>query len=485
VTAVGIAAVLTPERAAAHRLRTLERAAPWRRVVRPDVAGRVWISLLGLAHLLGFVALTVAAAWSRDRVPPVATLGAVLVLTVAALGVQLRKALGAESRRRFLSPTEAGLLLALDVGPRSLFHEWVTRPVVVGHAVTLLGVAVTLTVGGVGAAYPWAWALALLPCASAVLALSLAARRAFVTPGGPGVGRLVLVGAGALAAGVLAARVGVHVLSAGTSPQPAPGILRAVVLGLVACVCVVAACLVAPGRRAFGELTAFARPGAAPRPGRPVEREHDRMRAMVESGPLAASVLGVWRSVVVVVALCAGVVVGGARLPPVVGQLVGPVLTGYAFVTILVSSGVVFSVVGPSAMSARLRFRWELGRESARRLALEAMSYPLSVVAVPAAMLSLSQSLMTGRPSLRVLALGLTLVGAAVVAESVLPVATHDDGSVTPHPAAAWLVLVLSAPAAFLPVGWVGGTAAIAYSALVLGVGHRCLSRRILRLPSS
>ncbi len=482
---VDTATLSAQERATAHRLRILERAAPWRQAVRPVVAGRISQALRSSGYVFGFTVLTVAAAWSRDRVSPAAALGAVLVAAVAALGVQVRRALGAESRRRFLSPTDAGLLLALDVGPRSLFHEWVTRPVLVGHAATLVGVAVALTVSGVGAAFPWSWALLVLPCASAVGALSLAARRAFVTGNGPAVWRLGLMGAIALAAGFAAARVGRHVLSGDGSAELAPGGLRALVLGLAACVVVVAAALVVPGRRSLDRLTSFARPDSAPRPGRPVAREHDRMRAMVESGPLAASVLGVWRSVVVVVTLCAGFVVGGAELPPVVGQLVGPVLTGYAFVTVLVSSGVVFSVVGPTATATRLRFRWENSRLSARRLALEAMSYPLTVVAFPAAMLSLSQSLMTGRVSLRVLSLGLTLVGAAVVAESVLPVGQHDDGSVTPHPAAAWLVLVMSAPAAFLPTGWVGGAAAIAYSVLVLGVGHRCLSRRILRHPSS
>lgn len=479
-----------PARAVAQ-LRRQQRYAPFRRVVGPTGYRAAVCTAVTLGGLLGTVVVVVVAAWASRATTPATTVTLAALASLLVCALTARRALGAQARARVTAPPDAGLLRALDVRGPEVFWTYVGRQVVVWHTVVVLADVLLLSAAGpVPAA---AWWIVTLPVGSAVLTLGVAARRASTPPtrrsGLAGVGGLVAAALVAGGAGAMAGRALAVVLAHDTVRMPdvvartlvevaGPVALLAAAVGVIAGL---------EGRRRLTDLAWRAdRAGQGRRAGRrSPTTEHARMQAMVAQSALAGSVLGIWRTVVLVAAFGAGMVAAGTDLPPALRGVLGPMLTGYAFVTVLVASGVVFSVVGPSVMIARFRFLWENSSDSASELAVRGLAYPVMVVVAPSMLLAAAQSVLLSQVCLRTLALGITLVGSAVVAETVLPVAHHDDGTITHHPLTAWVVLLVSVPAAAVPAGVVGGVVSMVYALICLGAGHRCLTRRILHLPSS
>ncbi len=476
------------ERAATLRLRGLERSAPFRPMVRPSTFRVLRTLLITACGLLGSLVLGVAAAWAGGQLQPSLVVLMVAGLDVVAFGVLLRRAASRPSLNRVTDPPDAGLLRALDMHAPTRFLVLVARPAALAHGVILALDGIVLVGSGAIATAPWALVVLVLPVTSAVIIIALAARRCSRrrTPARGPVAQLVIAGT-AFAVGLVIGRVADLLVGTGPDRAPEPSTIRAGILVLTGVMVLVAGTLAGVGGHHFGRLVDLDRHDPKPAASRrgPHQREYERMGAMVTRSPLASSVVGWWRAVLQLAALGAGAVVGGVHLPAAVRGTIGPLLAGYAFVSVLVASGIVFSIAGPSAMADRLRFQWENSELSAGRLAARALEYPLSVVVGPASLLAAAQSALTGRVTLRILALGLSLVGAAVLAESALPVTAHADGTITHHPLAAWVVLLASLPAAVIPAGVVGAVLSTLYGLSILGAGHRCLSRRILRLPST
>jgi len=475
------------ERDALRRLQAAERAAPFRKVIN----GPLYLRLRRGAHvaavLVVVMAVAAASVWMRDRLPPASAVVILCGAVLVGLGLLARRALSLQVRTRVTTPSEGGLLTALDIGAVSRFRVTVVAPTAMGHLGTALGVALVLTVSGAGGALPWAWSLVVVVGATLVLTLALSARacaRANRSRGGP----LVLGGAAAAAAGAgyVLGRVGTVVAASGSPWTVDQGAARAAVLSGCVALVVLAAAAAPAGRRA---LSALAGPvpaeSHARRQAAVTTSEYARMSAMVDASPLAGAVMGVWRSVIVLAALGGGLATGGLGLPESVRAVIGPILTGYAFVTVLVASGVVFSVVGPSAMADRHRHLWENSGLTASAVARRGLVYPLVTIGVPSALLATAQSLIFGEVTPRVMALGLTLVGAAVLAESCLQVTQHADGTITHHPLTAWMVLAVSLPVVLIPARGAWALVALVYATTVIGVGLQWFTRRITRLPSS
>lgn len=439
-----------------------------------------------------------AALPARFTAPGIAlTLSSVLLIYVGLTAI-VRATMG-EWHQRVRSPPNLPLLQAVDAPPVAVFRVYLRGPVLRAHLGAALGLASTLLGAGVGprtlATATW---LVLLPTTTALVALAAGAWRATARSAGSRTsdsGRLTIavlkgVLTGALAGFVLRLVSGDLGSGAGGATVPDwvgghSGWLSALVAA-----CLVPATLTYVAARRRLARAAWVTPVAAPRPaltswrGSEVPRLSVVLTREVRASRLAPMVATTWQSVLVLAGAAVGVALSGAELSPDTRTWFLPLTNGYLFVTLLVSVGSTFSIVGPAVNAERLRHHWETSSVSAHSLAgryVRSQLGPALALAVPVVVAQAA----LGFPSLRPLAIACGVVAGAVIAESLLPPATNADGSTSASPISPLVVLVVACPALAFGGGLLGTLLLVLYAVLVLGAALPCLSRRILRLPSA
>lgn len=399
----------------------------------------------------------------------------------------LVRTLGWQRRRQVADPPQSPLLRALDIGRAAVFVEVVARPLLRWQGCLAAAILGALTALGPAPGRSVAWALLLVPLGAGTAAASVAAARCRdLAP--PRWWRPYAV---ATAVG-LSGGVGVGMIWRGVASDAWASIptraVSTIVLGGSLLVAVIGLASAPLGLRAWRRLRPTGYPPASRDPrssevaGATVttpSAEAERARRAFQAGSLAHLAGAGWRSVLVAVLFGVGVVVTGA---PIDRSTIGwsvPLVTGYAYVTALVTTGLAFAVAGPTAMLDRYRWHWENGTRSAAAIAWSGLRFPLGLVAVPAALVSLGLSWVAGRPDPTVVALAVTLVGAAAAVESLTSPVRQPDGTTTASPVAAVLILLATAPHFALPATWWGGAVHLLYTLTVLGAGHACLRIRI------
>ncbi|MFL6133397.1 MAG: hypothetical protein ACJ72A_11360 [Nocardioidaceae bacterium] len=190
-------------------------------------------------------------------------------------------------------------------------------------------------------------------------------------------------------------------------------------------------------------------------------------------------------------ALLVALGVAGSALPtPLLAGAAAPhvpvFVSGSAFVMDLIMIGLVFKVVGPTALAGHFRFQWEELQNSQWRIAANATGYYVLTLLSLAALISALLRVVVGVTTVQPLALAVAVAAAATIGESVLPASTKADGSSTQGTAIALVIVMLAAPAmiAIPAMSLPFDLLRIIYSICLLGGAITCLAHRITTLPS-
>ncbi|CUR54885.1 conserved membrane hypothetical protein [metagenome] len=482
-------------------LRATQRYAPVRRLLshrsfRAATAAWRWVQVVG-ATLAGWAAGAVGAAGLGGRSHGAGLFVAALV-AVNAYGMALfalRQLTGTRARL-IIHPPDEPMLRALDVPRSALFVAtsvlpavWVTLTLCAGTAAALLAFS----------AAPWpSWWVLSVPITGALGVIAVSSRQ--VRRGSAardGRRREVAIVVLALVAGIVLAlgtrfwalgdRVG---LNADWLVSPSLG---GAATGVALLVSAALSAVVMTGLRRMAECGFEHATAGSARSRRDLSAGRSdtlaawhRQSRTFTSGPEAVVVASGLRVLLAGGAFLAGAVAAGVRLPEtLLRHAVVPASSGVMFVSLLIVVGLLFSALGPTAMLPRLRFEWENSSAGALAVALRSMVYPVAALVVPAVVFATAQSLAAREVVVKALAVAVALVGAAVVAETVVPAREETDNTSTPGTISALVVLILTAPVMAAPSGVVWALVTLSYSLALIGVGGACLARRILHLPLS
>ena len=484
--------------AAVRHLWLVERLAPLRSALTitqfRGILGAFWIGGICLASIGGAtlgVALRIAGELFLTPGDPLIIAGLALIVLYAEALCAMRM-LSGQRRRQVCASPNAPLLRSFDVPRSAVFTVLIRRPLVRWQVLILI-VATTAAVslGPASTAARW-WVPAMavgtgcaLSALTALACLGPAPTRTW--------GATVLAATTSVALGI-AGGLGWRLLAAPARPAiPAASVEATLTAaGLVALA--LGAVSLPIDRWARSRLADLyydvpTKGGSTDRsrgrlPTSP-DAEAARSRRVFDSSPLAPLAGTGWRSVVVLTLFPAGMAVAGVTPSAEILAWALPLITGYVFVTAIVTAGVSFAVVGPTVMLDRYRWRWENSDARASSIAWSGVRFHLGLQVIPASVVALCQSAIAGRLILTTVALALTLVGAAVAAESLLAPVRQADGTTTTGPVVPVLILLATAPVIALPSGGWGSAFQVIYTLLTIGIGLRCLTRRILRHPSS
>lgn len=454
--------------------------------LRDWVGFRAWLLLRRSLRTAGAVLAAGAgwlagALWTTAGGTPAAAASAASLLAVTAGGLLILRNSMSERRTAVCAPPERALLAITDV---TRLHVWLVRSLRPDLA-AFAGLAVLLTAFGAAAGLrpSQAGAVAAL-LGGALLAVALVdalwalsrpqARRRGPVRLNPLLGAAVLVLAWAVTAGIRAGTAGLPV------PVPAPALAVAPwpVLAVDALLLTAVVLLVPVLRRAGYDAGA---PGPAPVPaGAGVA---SRTSSRVAGSAVLPFLRSTGRLVAVLGLLGAGCRLGGglgAELTPVVWSVV----RGYAFISAIVLVGLFFSVAGPSASVAHLRYEWEVSGRSMARVLLGALGALPRLVGREWLFLAAGVGLLVSARS--ALALGLLpvlVVGAALIAEAVEGGGQGVDGRTTQGTVSSVCVLALCAPFFALSSGAWGVAALSVYTCAVLAVGVAVAVHRTRGVP--
>lgn len=183
-----------------------------------------------------------------------------------------------------------------------------------------------------------------------------------------------------------------------------------------------------------------------------------------------------------------GVLLSGASVLPVAdvpGRLF-TIVSAVAFPVFLGLTELILRVVGPTTFAAQFRFAWENGLSEWRIAVYAGLSYVVPVV-VLAAGTSAGLWMLAGVLTTAPLSAAVTVVAAALVAESLVAPPRNVDGSAAANTVGGLLALILAVPVlVVLSFESVAGELLAAGYGLCLGGGAvACLARRTRALPSS
>lgn len=201
--------------------------------------------------------------------------------------------------------------------------------------------------------------------------------------------------------------------------------------------------------------------------------------------PLVRKTLG---SLAAAVLAAAGVLAAGGSVFPL-GELPGRVtVVAYSliFVTLVGAAELMLIAIGPTTLAAQFRAAWE-NQFSQWNLVGSAVAYYLAPVSLLAVAFGALHRIIVAGSFLGPVSIGIAVVGAMLVAESVTPTQRNADGSVAPNAVSGLVGLLLAAPVLLVLSTSVtaGEVLALAYGSCLLGGAVACMERRIRTLAST
>ncbi|MDG4832686.1 hypothetical protein O7627_25745 [Solwaraspora sp. WMMD1047] len=447
-------------------------------------------------------------------IPVAAGTGALLllVLTNLYLGV-LQLTREAMSRRRYGISRSPNLEFyrAFDIRLIDVFlvHAGL-RIVLFSGAIWLVNLGFVAVFGAVGPPPALWWSVAvLLPSAAAITGLALAARHANDDGGNRRVG-LGPVAAAAVAAGLAGfslTALATELLAAASAPAwlhriDATALAAVAGAGAFAVAAGAAISLVRSIRRMRTESFAIPVVSADRRPVgsrlsrrvRPLLWRWTPVGAMLHGELQGHHAAALMRRMFgfTLVGVCFAIGVAQApAVQPVVDATSGPLLrvsATLAFVACLVLAELTMFAIGPATLGRHLRYVWEAG-VSARALTVGAIACYLAPALTFGLLLSAGTYLTVGRWPPAVVPIGISIVCAAVVGQSLTATPKETvDGSVEANLFVGLVTVLLSTPVLILALRAGGPVTAIAlagYLTLLLGGAIACLARRVQALPST
>lgn len=185
---------------------------------------------------------------------------------------------------------------------------------------------------------------------------------------------------------------------------------------------------------------------------------------------------------------CLGAIGSGAGVLPMTdlpGRLF-TVLSAVLFTVFLGTTELILRLIGPTTFAAQFRYAWE-NHLSQWRIAVSAtLYYALPVVALAIGTIALVWML-TGSLSPDPLSIGVAVVAAALIAETVTVAPRNVDGSTAANTVGGLVALVLGAPVLLVLTfdSAAGAALAAGYAVCLLGGAVTCLGRRVRTLPST